>query len=641
MNWHAARKSPTPYESLKADSAVFRELQEKLASKAEQPLDAHLRIANEMRKHWELPSLDRRAIINYMEGAPASESRFDANDRLPEAIVLFQGRPALLVQGGTFSVPTLDTWSGRLESHRTKLNRVIQSVGRVELLRHADYSWVGTAWVVDDRVLITNRHVASVFARKQGRDFVFVQNPHGQPVGAQVDFREEYQGVSPFEVQVERVVYIADNSPQAPDMALLLLARHDNLPPPIQLAARDAGLHDPVAVVGYPARDTRNDGPIMSRIFNDVFDVKRLAPGEISFVESGGSLLEHDCTTLGGNSGSPVVNYETGEAVGLHFSGRFGVANYAVKTSVLKRYLRSALPTSVAAPDAPEVRRTPADYEGRTGYRDDFLGGSAKHRVPLPELGERLADDVVVVQPRKRGIDRCLLDYTHFSIVMCKSRRTAFYTAVNIDGAAEVKIRRRNTPWLRDPRIPGDLQVGDEFYRSNKIDRGHLVRRNDPVWGSRDEAELAENDTFHFTNAAPQHENLNQKEWLQLEDHLLNNANQKDLKINVFTGPVFRSSDLEYRDVQIPEEFWKVVTMVDPNGDLRATAYVLSQRQFLDDLEFTFGKFRTYQTSVKKVEKLTGLNFGKLSSHDPLNRRESIDGEEAVVHLRTLDDLVL
>lgn len=634
------RRSPTPYESLMKDTAVFDEIRESVSTmKKKLPVvEAQIKTANEMSFYGKAFSLDRRAIVNYMDEMPNSEARIDSPDRISEAIVLFQGRPAILIQNGVFQDAGSQTWNDRLSPHKAKLKKVIPSVGRVELVNHADFSWVGTAWVIDEKVLITNRHVASVFAKKQGSRFVIVQNSFGQDVTAKVDFREEYQVSEAFEVEVENVLFMAEAN--GPDAAFLLLKDHAKLPDPITLAARDASQHDPVAVLGYPALDTRNDGPIMSRIFADVFDVKRMAPGEVSFVESGKNIFEHDCSTLGGNSGSPVINYETGEAVGLHFSGRFGVANFAVKASAVKQLLTRVSPTSVSVTGDPDERRTAADYDDREGFQEGFLGTQAKFKVPFPELGD-LEEDAVTVAPRGRGIDRFALHYTHFSVVMCKSRRSAFYTAVNIDGSADVTIRRRNTTWLLDPRIPKDDQIGNEFYASNKIDRGHLVRRNDPVWGSSAEAAQAENDTFHYTNAAPQHQDLNQKEWLKLEDHLLNNANARDLKISVFTGPIFSESDIEYREVQIPEQFWKVVAMVAPGGTLHATAYLLSQRQFLDDLEFVFGKFRTYQTSIAKIEELTGLSFGKLSQHDPLNGTESVGGGQPMMLIEGMDSIVL
>jgi V8-like Glu-specific endopeptidase len=40
--------------------------------------------------------------------------------------------------------------------------------------------------------------------------------------------------------------------------------------------------------------------------------------------------LSHDCSTLGGNSGSCIVDLSTNSVVGLHFEGDYLVANSAV-----------------------------------------------------------------------------------------------------------------------------------------------------------------------------------------------------------------------------------------------------------------------------------------------------------------------
>ena len=66
----------------------------------------------------------------------------------------------------------------------------------------------------------------------------------------------------------------------------------------------------------------------MEDIFGKTYNKKRLAPGGITEVKS--TLLLHNCTTLGGNSGSAVVDLDSGEALGLHFSGSFLATNYAV-----------------------------------------------------------------------------------------------------------------------------------------------------------------------------------------------------------------------------------------------------------------------------------------------------------------------
>jgi endonuclease G len=97
--------------------------------------------------------------------------------------------------------------------------------------------------------------------------------------------------------------------------------------------------------------------------------------------------------------------------------------------------------------------------------------------------------------------------------------------------------------------------------------------------------------------------------------------------VSVFTGPVFRSDDRVYRgQYRIPAEFWKVVVMVKDDGNLSATAYLQTQKNLIDNLEFAYGAYKTYQVPVATIEELTGLGFGNLRSSDPLANIESIAG---------------
>ena len=175
-----------------------------------------------------------------------------------------------------------------------------------------------------------------------------------------------------------------------------------------------------------------------------------------------------------------------------------------------------------------------------------------------------------------------------------------------------------------DPRLDKEFQAGNELYTNNDLDRGHMVRRLDPVWGSDEEANLANEDTFHYTNSCPQHKNLNQKTWNDLEDYVLENAGKHRLRLNVFTGPVFRDDeDPEYRGFLVPLDYWKVVVIKKDDGRLSATAYTLSQRDLVTGLEFVFGEFRTYQVPLRQIEEWTGLSFGELRRFDPKEELES------------------
>jgi endonuclease G, mitochondrial len=258
-------------------------------------------------------------------------------------------------------------------------------------------------------------------------------------------------------------------------------------------------------------------------------------------------------------------------------------------------------------------------YSNRRGYNPDFIG----QKIPLPVESNKIKEDAAKLKDNS-GIE---LKYNNFSVIMSKSRNLAIITAVNIDGSSLENLPRDKDVWYYDPRMDKEHQYGPELYANNDLDRGHLVRRLDPVWGSL--AKIANEDTFHFSNCSPQHKNLNQKIWLDLEDYILKNTDLYDLKVNVFTGPIFRPDDVLYRNkFQIPAEFWKVVSMKTKVNKISATAYIQTQKNLLIDLEFAFGGYKTYQIPISIIENLTGLNFGNLRTFDPL---ATLEGEMARV----------
>ncbi len=255
-------------------------------------------------------------------------------------------------------------------------------------------------------------------------------------------------------------------------------------------------------------------------------------------------------------------------------------------------------------------------YDGREGYDPNFLDTP----IPLPRLTDRA---LRFGQPAPvRGAGDGVLCYIHFSVVMNADRRLAFFTAVNIDGARTVKVARGRDEWHYDPRLAIEHQVGDELYSNelggsgNWFDRGHLVRRQDPIWGERALAALANEDTFHWTNASPQHWEFNQSGqlWQGLENFILFNTDADDLRASVFTGPVFGDSDELHRGIRIPQFFWKVVAVRDRAGRLFSSAYVVSQERYAQDIVFErmpVGPFRSFQVSVAKLEERTGLAFAE------------------------------
>jgi hypothetical protein len=258
----------------------------------------------------------RHAVEHIIQNGP--EARITRAEGMAlEAIVLPIGRPALLIQDGSF-FPAPGAWKDELEKRRTAIETVFTGVGRIEVAGHPDLAWLGTGWLAAPGVIMTNRHVAAEFARADGAGWKFASG-----MSAWMDFNEELSAQTPLEIKVTEVIGIHPDF----DLALLACAPCDFAPLRISAAGTRAGAK--VYVVGYPAADgRRNDPDEMQRIFAGIYNVKRLQPGEVRSVD--GTRLVHDCSTLGGNSGSCVVDLETAEVVGLHFGGRYLQGNNAV-----------------------------------------------------------------------------------------------------------------------------------------------------------------------------------------------------------------------------------------------------------------------------------------------------------------------
>ena len=338
--------------------------------------------------------------------------------------------------------------------------------------------------------------------------------------------------------------------------------------------------------------------------------------------------------------------------------GPDGAATWTIPIHVAIR-VGDAVPVS----DGAAVKRTTSDddsraggdeavvidrnYSNRKGYEPDFLDD---HEVPLPKLSNAMKAKAAKLKGAGSG-NKYELKYEHFSVVMNKERKMAWFTASNIDGNTWKPINRKTgdfsegaeatEKWFDDPRIDDDAQCNQVDHYDNQkpkrvFDRGHLVRRQDPSWGTKARARRGNNDTFHFTNCTPQEIDFNERKkyWQGIESWILEDSAVADGdKVCVFTGPVFRNDDPGYRDIQVPMEFWKIVAY-ERDGELRAVGMVASQKQrikqtpggvpeALDDPS----PVAEYQRKIADIEQMTGLDFGPLTGADTFGDGEAVGGE--------------
>ncbi|MCW2560507.1 MAG: non-specific endonuclease [Mycobacterium sp.] len=613
-----------------------------------------------------------------------------------ESIIFFTKRPVLDIKHDvaelTFADAESEVWRARLQTASDRMAHAARAIGRIELEGHDEFAWVGTGWLVDRDVVVTNRHVALTFSQRSGDRFVFRPGWDRPHIDASIDFVEEFDNPLESPFVLKQVLYIEEVG-DGPDLAFLRAeaAPGKVLADPIALSTKTKpdGF---VAAIGYPARDPRIPDPVqMDRIFSGRYDKKRLAPGEILGVAP--AALRHDCSTLGGNSGSAIVALSTGEAVGLHFGGTFLTANRAVPSVAIRERLDAVLsgrpirlprpsqpeprpesppPTvAVAAPSttgvtyviplrvtldvgAPQIETTTVTVSpsggpgaaaeqttfsdeipveqlaGRQGYVDTFLG-TGDFKVALPRVTKDKADILTF------GDNEHVLKYEHFSVVMSKSRRMCRFSAVNIDGTQE-KLGLTRPGWRRDGRIGKNEQILDECYgNAPKFARGHMTRREDPIWGDDESAANGNADSMHVTNVCPQMQTFNAGTWLDLESYALDNARDDDMKVSVFTGPFSTPDDITRNGVRIPAEYWKIIAFIhDDTGKLCATGYTQSQKDHITETELVFGEFETYQHRIADIQSRTGLSFGRLAKVDAFVEREGLGAQP----IRGANDIV-
>jgi endonuclease G len=132
--------------------------------------------------------------------------------------------------------------------------------------------------------------------------------------------------------------------------------------------------------------------------------------------------------------------------------------------------------------------------------------------------------------------------------------------------------------------------------------------------------------------------------WAGVENWITKTSNDADIRVSVFSGPVFSDEDPTVDYLKIPKAFWKIVAWIE-EGELMSTAILADQGDLVNTLleppgrESLFGDLpdklpEDYHVTVSEIERLTGLDFGPLKRHDILSRTSSEAKGSAVVPKR-------
>lgn len=265
------------------------------------------------------------------------------------------------------------------------------------------------------------------------------------------------------------------------------------------------------------------------------------------------------------------------------------------------------------------------DYSNCRGYISSFLGTD----IPFPEPTSTLKKFIGF----PNGSESSELKYYNYSVRHHLIRKMPAISGINVDGNPKVRLDnyKRKDNWLRDNRLDFSVQLDDTFYRNSGFDKGHMSRREDADWGKdADEAKRNADLTCMYTNACPQIGTLNQSSrkglWGRLELTVLENGAILEgpftNKISVFNGPIFRHDDPVFRGIQVPMDFYKIILWPTDKGEIKATAFVLSQSRLVKDIKFEQldinknQEFKLFQYSIAKLTEDTGIDFSQLATMD-------------------------
>lgn len=274
-----------------------------------------------------------------------------------EAIIEVTGRPAVRYLDGKVQPPVSVLgenahWQVVIVTAKNKINRASGAVGRVAISNNLGLNEpLGTGWRTGPDLIVTNRHVVKdMVANPQEPTSAWKLEVARKPF---IDFAVTDDAGDAQRFDIADLLFVADEDDI--DIAILKLASGTALPqaltvdwdhesPGRELATENGAppifQGREIYVVGHPYR--RRHSELVVSVFGVADGMKRLSPGLVKRLDPQKPLLEHDCSTLGGNSGSCVFTADEHAVIGVHVGGvdvddttAKGSANRAISLSRL------------------------------------------------------------------------------------------------------------------------------------------------------------------------------------------------------------------------------------------------------------------------------------------------------------------
>ena len=335
------------------------------------------------------------------------------------------------------------------------------------------------------------------------------------------------------------------------------------------------------------------------------------------------------------NINVPVHALSTDHSIEISLSSKIIDTGKIVDTGKTQITSSSTEPSAEFLLEAARITKEQAvDFGLCQGYDPNFLGVE----IPLPQPKKAIKKQIARLIDNENEME---LKYFKYSIIFNAETHMPLISAVNVEGDAAKRLdnSKRKDDWLRDRRIAFEHQLTDKYYSKSNFDKGHMSRFEDANWDNTEEDALRNGIyTCFYTNACPQVGALNRAGglWGKLEKAVLERGVKKqedkpEARMTVFNGPIFnKEKDRPFKGIPVPMEYFKIVLWLNDDGQLKATAFKLSQETKVGNIKFDemmsleeealdIDKnvaFKEYQLSIKSLSGLTNIDFRHLEPFD-------------------------
>ena len=168
-------------------------------------------------------------------------------------------------------------------------------------------------------------------------------------------------------------------------------------------------------------------------------------------------------------------------------------------------------------------------------------------------------------------------------------------------------VRRYKGNFLEDPLLPEwYYKVKHTDYSRSGYDRGHMVRSQERTKTTEDNIS-----TFILTNILPQHPDLNQGVWLNLEMYIESLCKKEDKQLFIIAGGIFHKKNRINNIITIPDSCFKIVvilnkgeTLEDVTEETPIIAVVMPNSSGVRN-----HRWEVYRTTINRIESSTGYVF--------------------------------